>query len=150
PGSPSAARPSVAAGDYSRSRENGQSQRDWQAGGPRERYVPARRATPIMRMTCPGLPRAGCPRRATVSPSLPLALPASRWELAAEQIAVRIRWFGLVVGFLVVNLEDTGASHRAVLNAILALGAVYTLLDTYQSLRGRVFLRNSPLWIALL
>jgi signal transduction histidine kinase len=87
---------------------------------------------------------------ATVSQTPPVALTPSRWELAAEQIAVRIRWFGLLVGFLVVNVEDPADRYRLVVNAILAVGAVYTLLDTYHSLRGRVFLRNSPLWIALL
>jgi signal transduction histidine kinase len=87
---------------------------------------------------------------ATVSHDPPLGLTPSRWELAAEQIAVRIRWFGLLVGFLVVNVSDAGDGHRTILNAILALGAAYTLLDTYHSLRGRVFLRDSPLWIALL
>jgi signal transduction histidine kinase len=87
---------------------------------------------------------------ATALHSPPVAPVPSRWELAAEQIAVRIRWFGLLVGLLVVNVEDPGDRYRLVLNAILALGAFYTLLDTYHSLRGRVFLRNSPLWIALL
>ena len=28
----------------------------------------------------------------------------SRWELAAETIAVKIRWFGLLVGYALVNL----------------------------------------------
>src|SRR5262249_16450407 len=38
--------------------------------------------------------------------------------------------------------------HRAVLNAILALGAGYALLDTAHSLRGRVFLGRSPLLVS--
>src|SRR5262249_19796702 len=40
--------------------------------------------------------------------------------------------------------------HRPILNAILALGAVYVLLDTYYSLRGRVFLARYPLSISLM
>jgi signal transduction histidine kinase len=73
---------------------------------------------------------------------------ASPWELAAEAIAVKIRWFGLLVGYLLVNLGSAPAEGRAVLNALLALGAVYTLLDTWFSLRGRVFLGRHPLAVA--
>lgn len=71
----------------------------------------------------------------------------SRWELAAETIAVKIRWFGLLFGYALVNF-GAGGSHQAILNAILALGAAYTLLDTASSLRGRVFLGNWPLLIS--
>jgi hypothetical protein len=72
-----------------------------------------------------------------------------RWELAAETIAVKIRWFGLLVGYLLVNLGQF-PDRRPVLNAILALGAAYTLLDTYFSFRGRVFLGRYPLSIGLM
>jgi two-component system NtrC family sensor kinase len=71
----------------------------------------------------------------------------SRWELAAETIAVKIRWFGLLFGYALVNLGGAGA-HQAILNAILALGAGYALLDTAYSLRGRVFLGRWPLVIS--
>jgi signal transduction histidine kinase len=74
----------------------------------------------------------------------------SPWELAAEAIAVKIRWFGLVVGYAIVNVEDHPPERRAVLNAILSLGAIYTVLDTWYSARGRVFLGRYPLWIALM
>src|SRR6266540_1006424 len=30
----------------------------------------------------------------------------SRWELAAENIAVKIRWFGILFGYLLVNLGE--------------------------------------------
>jgi len=81
-----------------------------------------------------------------------MAAPATlsrppRWELAAENIAVKIRWIGVLVGYLSVNLGPP-VPHRAVLNAILALGAVYTLLDTWFSFRGRVFLGRYPLFIS--
>jgi two-component system NtrC family sensor kinase len=82
---------------------------------------------------------------ATASPT---AVP-SRWELAAETIAVKIRWFGLLVGYVLVNV-DSRNHPRAVLNAILALGAVYALLDTYYSVRGRVFLGRYPLGISFM
>ena len=34
----------------------------------------------------------------------PQAKP-SGWELAAETIAVKIRWFGLLVGYVLVNVQ---------------------------------------------
>ena len=36
---------------------------------------------------------------ATIPQPLPVSIP-SRWELAAEAVAVKIRWFGLVIGYL--------------------------------------------------
>ena len=57
-----------------------------------------------------------------------------RWELAAENIVVKIRWFGLLFGYLLVNLGDN--EHRPFLNAILALGVGYTLIDTVYRLTG--------------
>ena len=80
------------------------------------------------------------------------SLPAvpSRWELAAENIAVKIRWFGLLVGYVLVNVDDASLDRRGVLNAILTLGAAYTLVDTWYSLRGRVFLDRYPLGISLM
>jgi signal transduction histidine kinase len=78
------------------------------------------------------------------------AAVSSPWELAAEAIAVKIRWFGLVVGYALVNVADHSAERRAVLNAILSLGAVYTVLDTWYSARGRVFLGRYPLSVALM
>jgi signal transduction histidine kinase len=71
-----------------------------------------------------------------------------RWELAAENIAVKIRWFGLFLGYLYVNTSPH--DQRLVLNAILALGAGYTLLDSLSSLRGRVFLGRLPLAVSLM
>ncbi len=78
------------------------------------------------------------------------ATTPSPWELAAEAIAVKIRWFGLVVGYAIVNVEDHSAERQALLNAILSLGAVYTVLDTWHSARGRVFLGRYPLSVALM
>src|SRR5262249_11144072 len=46
------------------------------------------------------------------------------WDLAAESITVKIRWFGVVVGYVLVNLLDRPVeTHRPVVNAILTLGA---------------------------
>jgi signal transduction histidine kinase len=74
----------------------------------------------------------------------------SHWELAAEAIAVKIRWFGLLVGYVLVNASDPGDAHLGVLNAILGLGAVYALLDTGYSLRGRIFLGRWPLLVSFM
>ena len=70
----------------------------------------------------------------------------SRLELQTESIAVSIRWFGLVVGALVVNC-GTVADPRP-LNLILLVGLAYTLPDTAFYLRGRVFLRDFPLAVS--
>jgi signal transduction histidine kinase len=78
------------------------------------------------------------------------AASPSPWELAAEAIAVKIRWFGLLVGYVAVHLRDHAPERLTVLNAILSLGALYTLLDTWHSLRGRVLLGRSPLAISLM
>ncbi|MSR56823.1 MAG: two-component sensor histidine kinase [Planctomycetaceae bacterium] len=76
---------------------------------------------------------------------------SSAWDLAAESITVKIRWFGVVVGYVLVNLLDRPAeSHRPIMNAILTLGAIFALIDTLWSLRGRVFLSNLPLAISLM
>jgi signal transduction histidine kinase len=74
-------------------------------------------------------------------------LNAPRWELAAENIAVKMRWIGVLVGYLSVNLGPAD-QYTPVLNAILAFGAVFTLADTAFSLRGRVFLGRYPLSVS--
>ncbi len=81
--------------------------------------------------------------------ALASAATASPWDLEAEAVAVKIRWFGLIVGWLYVHLVSH-AEATLPLNAILALGGVYTLLDTWYSYRGRVFLGGYPLAISLL
>jgi len=73
---------------------------------------------------------------------------SSPWELAAETIAVKIRWFGLLVGYILVNLHPQDLGRQAVLNALLTLGLAYTLFDTYFSVRGRVFFGRSPLAVS--
>ena len=83
------------------------------------------------------------------------------FELSAEAITVRIRWFGLAVGYALVNFlgrESSGThvvlpewlSNRQVLNGILTLGAVFAIADTYFSLRGRVFLSRVPMVVSLM
>jgi signal transduction histidine kinase len=72
-----------------------------------------------------------------------------RWELAAENIAVKMRWIGVLIGYLSVNMGPPIA-HRPILNAILALGVLFTLIDTWFSWRGQVFLGRYPLSISLM
>ena len=74
----------------------------------------------------------------------------SQWDLAAETVTVRIRWFGLCVGYVLVNFVDRDPGNRLVLNAILTLGALYAMIDTVWSLRGKVFLAQFPLAISLM
>jgi signal transduction histidine kinase len=66
------------------------------------------------------------------------------WELAAEAVTVKIRWFGLLVGFVVANWT-AAAPDRWPLNAILSLGLGFTVADTLAHRAGRVFLRDLPL-----
>lgn len=79
-----------------------------------------------------------------------LGAVVSRWDLAAETIAVKIRWFGLLFGCVVVNIGHAGTPHQAMLNAILALGAGFAVLDSAWSWRGRVFLGSWPLLISFM
>lgn len=81
--------------------------------------------------------------------SAPRDEDASEWQLPAEAITVRIRWFGLCVGYFLVNFLSPG-DNRPQLNAILTLGAIYALLDTLRSLQGRVFLGRVPLFTSLM
>ena len=71
------------------------------------------------------------------------------WGLATQAITVRIRWFGICIGYVLVNLIGQGR-NQGILNAILLLGAIYALLDTIWSLRGRVFLSEWPVFISFM
>ncbi len=88
----------------------------------------------------------------------PLPSPArnsANWQLDAEAISVRVRWFGLILGYALVNFtarEFTSSSvvHTIVLNALLTLGLAYTVVDTYYSARGKVVLSEAPLAVSLM
>ncbi|MFO0203131.1 MAG: hypothetical protein ACK528_08375, partial [Alphaproteobacteria bacterium] len=66
------------------------------------------------------------------APAETLPTTDSVWQLPAETITVRIHWFGLCVGYLLVNVLGN-PTRRAELNGILTLGAVYALIDTWWS-----------------
>src|SRR2546426_7781403 len=82
------------------------------------------------------------------------ALPPTdvpRSDLDAEAIVVKIRWFGLLLGFAYANLGVADAvrtNDRLILNAILLLGLAYTVLDTWFYRRRRVFLGDYPLIVS--
>jgi two-component system, NtrC family, sensor kinase len=73
----------------------------------------------------------------------------ANWQLAAELITLKIRWFGLIVGYLLVNVLSPTES-RPFLNGILTLGAVYALFDLIWHWRGEVFLSRMPLFVSLM
>jgi signal transduction histidine kinase len=77
-----------------------------------------------------------------------VAPTTTRWDLDAEAVAVKIRWFGLVVGYLYANFGSAAGPFP--LDAILALGFAFTALDTYYSWRGRVVLGTHPLVVSCL
>jgi signal transduction histidine kinase len=81
-----------------------------------------------------------------------LSEPAvSRWELAAEAIALKIHWLGLALGYGFANAPGRQPGDLVALNAILTLGLVYASLDTFYYLRGRIFiLARSPLLLSML
>lgn len=79
---------------------------------------------------------------------LPPSEPSPRWDVDAEAVAVKIRWFGLVVGYVYANVGAAGAAMP--LNVLLGLGFAFTVLDTVASWRGRVFLGESPVLVSAL
>ena len=73
-----------------------------------------------------------------------VAAERSRWELAAESIVVKIRWFGVVMGYILVQTR-TGLHDPWAVRAFLALGAGYAALDLAFWRMGEVFLKRWPL-----
>jgi len=70
-------------------------------------------------------------------------------ETEAESITVRLRWFGLGIGYLYVNF-GTQIGSKSELNAMLTLGAAYALIDTLASWKGRLLLTNYRMAISLM
>ena len=73
-------------------------------------------------------------------------------ELRAESITLRIRWFGLCIGYLLVNIDgllnQSDTRSQWALNAILTVGAVYAVIDTWWSAKGKVFLSEFRLAVS--
>ncbi len=72
----------------------------------------------------------------------------SPWDLDAEAIVIKIRWFGVLVGYFLANFNNSVTDRILFLNAILAIGVVFTIFDTYFSWKKEVFLADYPLFIA--
>jgi signal transduction histidine kinase len=71
------------------------------------------------------------------------------WELATESIVVRIRWFGIAVGYILVQTR-VGLHNPSAVRAFLALGAGYAALDTVFHRMGEVFLERWPLFVSFM
>lgn len=79
----------------------------------------------------------------------PKAVPSrSAREFATESIVVQIRWFGIVMGFVLVQARIESVSDPWAIRAFLGLGAVYAGLDTLYHWRGTGFLRRWPLFVS--
>ncbi|MEW4488752.1 ATP-binding protein [Thalassoglobus sp. JC818] len=73
----------------------------------------------------------------------------ANWQLRAESITLRIRWFGLIVGYLLVNFLSPTPT-QPYLNGILTVGAVYALFDLAWHYRGEVFFSRFPLVVSFM
>jgi two-component system NtrC family sensor kinase len=71
------------------------------------------------------------------------------WELATELIVVKIRWFGILMGVILVE-SRSGLHNPAAVRLFLAIGATYAALDTVYYRLGAVFLRRWPLWVSMM
>ena len=71
------------------------------------------------------------------------------WELATESIVLKIRWFGVLMGGILIQ-GRSGLHDPMAVRGFLALGAVYAALDLIEHRRGRVFLRRWPLFVSLM
>ena len=72
-----------------------------------------------------------------------------RWDLAAESIVVKIRWFGVIMGYVLVQTR-MGLHNPSAVRAFLALGAGYAALDMAFWRMGEVFLKRWPLFVSFM
>src|SRR5262245_50252868 len=73
----------------------------------------------------------------------------SRWELAAESSVVKLRWFGVLMGYILVQTR-TGLHNPSAVRAFLALGAGYAALGLALWRMGEVMLRDWPRFVSLM
>ena len=78
-----------------------------------------------------------------------LSVPTRADEDAGAWIVLKIRWVGVILGYLVVNLTP-GALNAPVLNGLLGFGLAFTLLDTWYRRKNRIFLGQYPLFISFM
>jgi signal transduction histidine kinase len=72
-----------------------------------------------------------------------------RSDLATESIVVKIRWFGIGMGYVLVQTR-TGLHNPSAVRAFLALGAGYAALDTAFYRMGEVIFKRWPLAVSLM
>src|SRR3954449_13290484 len=72
-----------------------------------------------------------------------------RWDLATESIVVKIRWFGIVMGYVLVQTR-TGLHNPSAVRAFLALGGGYAALALAFYWMGDVFLKRGRLFVSLM
>lgn len=70
-------------------------------------------------------------------------------DLATGSIVIRIRWFGIAMGYALV-LSRSGLRDPWAVAAILGLGAGFAAMDTIAHRLGDVFLRKWPLFVSLM
>lgn len=70
-------------------------------------------------------------------------------DLATESIVVKIRWFGIGMGYILVQ-SRTGLNNPSAVRAFLALGAGYAALDTALYRMGEVILDRGPLLVSFM
>ncbi len=79
-----------------------------------------------------------------------ISAPSGPDELSAERVVIQIRWTGLVLGFLLANTTLAPGQSALTLNLLLAVGLVYTALDTGFYRQKRIFLGEYPLFISMM
>lgn len=79
-----------------------------------------------------------------------LSTPADPAELSAEGVVIQIRWTGLALGFLLANVGLGEGNSALTLNLLLAVGLVYTGLDTWFFRKKQIFLGDYPLFISMM
>lgn len=79
-----------------------------------------------------------------------ISTPAGPDELSAEGVVIQIRWTGLVLGFLLANTTPGVGQTALTLDLLLAVGLVYTTLDTWFFRQKRIFLGEYPLFISMM
>lgn len=72
-----------------------------------------------------------------------------QWKLATESIVVKIRWFGVIMGYVLVQ-SRTGLHNPSAVRAFLALGAGYAALETAFGRLGEIVLDRWPLFVSLM
>src|SRR5512142_1381328 len=70
-------------------------------------------------------------------------------DLAIESIVVKMRWFGIAMGYVLVQAR-TGLHDPSAVRALLALGAGFAALDTAFFRMGEVFLKRVPLLVSFI